>query len=199
MCVFLYAESTNVYLNVNAYSSNHTVYVIPVQPQTENTTYTYKVLYQLGETHDDCGGSQDMPQENNTLTCTSMHDAGTALLFQLPTPPQANFVLCFMLTIYFADFTTIVIKGNLDFNSPNTNNDVMPSTTTASDSPVPPKHKSIESDEEANTTLIAATTLCAIIIILTILVIISLLVIVALRRRRKWRNGPSNQDNNIYE
>ena len=196
MCVFLYAESTNVYLNVNAYSSNHTVYVIPVQPQTENTTYTYKVLYQLGETHDDCGGSQDMPQENNTLTCTSMHDAGTALLFQLPTPPQANFVLCFMLTIYFADFTTIVIKGNLDFNSPNTNNDVMPSITASS---IPPKHKSIESDAEANTTLIAATTLCAIIIILTILVIISLLVIVALRRRRKWRNGPSNQDNNIYE
>ena len=197
MCVFLYAESTNVYLNVNIYSSNSTVYVIPVQPLTENTTYTYKVLYQLGETHDDCGGSQDMPQENNTLTCTSMHDAGTALLFQLPIPPQANFVLCFMLTVYFADFTTVVIKGNLDFNKANTNNDVMPSTTTAS--LVPPKHNSIESGAEDNTTLIAATTLCAIVIILTTLVIISFIVIVALRRRRRWRSGPSNQKNNIYE
>lgn len=194
MCVFLYAESTNVYLNVNTYSSNYTVYVIPVQPLTENTTYTYKVLYQLGETHDDCGGSQDMPQENNTLI--SMHNADTALLLQLPTPSQANFVLCFMLTVYIADFTTVVIKGNLDFNRVNTNNDVMPSTIA---SLVPPKHKSIESDVKANTILIAATTLCAIVIILTTLVIISLTVIVALRRRRKWRSGPSNQENNIYE
>ena len=195
MCVFLYAESTNVYLNVNIYSSNYTVYVIPVQPQTENTTYTYKVLYQLGETHDDCGGSQNMPQENNTFT--SMHNADTALLLQLPKPLQANFVLCFILTVYFTDFSTIVIKGNLDFNSPNTNNDVMPSRTTASS--IPPKHKSIESDAEANTTLIATTTLCAIVIILTTLAIISLIVIVASRRRRKWRSGPSNQENNIYE
>ena len=180
----MYTESTNVYLNVNIYSSNYTVYAIPVQPQTENTTYTYKLLYQLGETLDDCGGSQDMPQKNNTFT--SMHNADTALLLQLPTSSQANFVLCFMLTVYIVDFTTVVIKGNLDFNRANTNNDVMPSTF-------------IESGAEDNTTLIAATTLCAIVIILTTLVIISLPVIVALRRRRWRRSGPSNQENNIYE
>ena len=124
---------------------------------------------------------------------TPLHDAGT-LLLQLPTPSQANIVFCFILTVNFPDFTTVIIKGNFDFNGANTISDMLSSTTAVSI--FTPKYTPI--DAEDNTNLIAVTTLCIIFIILTTLVIISL-VIVILRRRRKWRSGLSNQASNIYE
>ena len=126
---------------------------------------------------------------------TPLHDAGTFLL-QLPTPSQANLIFCFVLTVNFPDFTTVVIKGNFEFKGANTINDVMLPTKTVSI--FTPKQTSIDAEDNKFKTLIVVTTLCVLFIILTTLVIISI-VIVILRRRRKWRSGLSNQASNIYE
>ena len=184
------SESTNDYLNVDIYSSNYTVYVIPLQSQIINTTYSF--LYNFGKTLDNCVGSQNMVHDNNTST--PIQDAGM-LLSQLPKPSQANLVVCFVLTVNFPDFT-VVIEGNFDFNRADTISYVMLSTATIST--VTPKHTSIESDAEDDKILIIVTTLCVIFIILTTLVIVSLIIVI-LQRRRKWRSVLSNQASNIYE
>ena len=186
------SESTNDYLNVEVYSSNYTIYVTLLLNQSQTVNTTYSILYRMGETLDDCEGSQNTFQENNMST--PLQDVGMFLL-QLPIPSRANYLVCFVLTVNYPDFT-IVIEGNYDFNKADTVSDMMLST--AAISTITPKHTSIESEE--NKTLIVITMLSVIFIILITLVIISLLiVIVILRKRRKWRSVLSNQASNIYE
>ena len=199
----MHAESTNTYLNVSVYASivNYAVYVIPLQSQTENITY--KLLYQLAETLDDLdcrprdSQNNTMLQENNIIS-TPLYDAsGGMLLFQLPTPSQANFILCFELTVCVPDFTKVVIEGSIDINGvASTIGDIMLSSAITA-STFTPKHTISSIHAEDTTTLIAATTLvCVIVIILTILTITTLIIIV--RRKRKWRSGLS-KTSNIYE
>ena len=185
------SESINDHLNVEIYSSNYTIYVAPLLNQSQTVNTTYSILYRMGETLDDCEGSQNTFQENNMST--PLQDVGMFLL-QLPIPSQANYLVCFVLTVNFPDFT-IVIEGNYDFNiaQPDTISDMMLSTAAAIPT-VTPKHTSFESEE--NRTLIVATTLSVVFIILITLVIISLIIVMVLRKRRKWHSVLSS---NIYE
>ena len=194
----MHAES---YLNVSVYASivNYTVYVIPLQSPTKNITY--KLLYRLAETLDDCrlrdSQNNTMLQENNNIiiTSTPLYDAaGGMLLFQLPTPScQVNVVFCFELTVCVSDITTVVIEGSIDINGVGSmiGDTLLSSAITASTLSFTPKHTMSSID---TTTLIA---LCVIVIILTILTIMTLIIIIV-RRKRKWRSGLS-KTSNIYE
>ena len=195
----MHAESTSTYLNMSVYLSNYTIYVIPLQSQTENITY--KLLYRLADTLDDCrprdSQNDTMLQENNNIMSPPLYDAGM-LLFQLPIPSRANFIFCFELIVYVPDFTTVVIEGSIDINGvASTIGDIiLLSAITAST--FTPKHTMSSIHAEDNTILIAVTTLCVIVIILTTLTITTLIIIIV-RRKRKWRSGLSNQISNIYE
>ena len=182
------SESINDHLNVEIYSSNYTIYVAPLLNQSQTVNTTYSILYRMGETLDDCEGSQNTFQENNMST--PLQDVGMFLL-QPPIPSRANYLVCFVLTVNFPDYT-IVIEGNFDFNKADTISNMMLSTAAAI-STVTPKHTSIESEE--NKTLIVVTTLSVIFIILITLVIISIIIVI-LRKRRKWHSVLSS---NIYE
>jgi hypothetical protein len=118
------------------------------------------------------------------------------LLLQLPTPSRASIIIfCFELTVYIPDFTTVVIKGNIDIHGEASTIDDNSALSSTSTYTFTPKRTSI--DAEDHTILIAISTLCA--IILTTLMIILLIIIVILRRKRKWRSGFSNHTSNIYE
>ena len=199
----MHAESTNTHLqNVSVYASivNYTVYVIPLQSQTENITY--KLLYRLVETLDDCrprdSQNDTMLQENNSIIIStpSYDAAGGMLFFQLPTPSRVKVIFCFELTVCVPDITSIVIEGSIDINgAASTIGDIMLSSAMTA-STFTPKHTISSIHAEDSTILIAATTLCVIVIILTTLTIMTLIIIV--RRKRKWRSGLS-KTSNIYE
>ena len=176
---------------MKVYSGNYTVYGIPLLNQSQIDNTTYSILYQLGDSLNDCYSSQNILQDNYTSTLSQ--DAGF-LLLQLPRS-QTKFVLCFILAVKFPDIT-IVIEGTFDLtDGTDTVSDVNIMLSTAT---VTSQYMPIMAELKDNKTLIIALTLCLMFIVLITIIIISLIIVIV-KRRRKWHSTLSNPSSNIYE
>ena len=176
---------------MKVYSSNYTVYGIPLLNQSQIDNTTYSILYQVGDSLNDCYSSQNILQDNYTSTLSQ--DAAF-LLLQLPRY-QTKFVLCFILAVKFPDIT-IVIEGTFDLtDGTDTVSDVNVMLSTAT---VTSQYMPIMAELKDNKTLIIALTLCLMFIVLITIIIISLIIVIV-KRRRKWHSALSNPSSNIYE